>query len=393
MSRLACVWMPHLIAQLEQCRLSSLRQPLIVREGDLVLDVSAQAAQCGVLVGDSLVQALARAPEALLVEADLPRYCQAWEEVVDIVSRYSPSMEEERWGIAYLEAEGMGALYNGEEAWIQVLRHSLHEYLGVQALVGVAGNKFTSRVAAQSSPDWRGYTLVQGADAAFLAPLSIEWLPLSGEVQRRLRLLGITTLGGLARLPASAVAEQFGPECLEAHRWAMGHDNRPLLGRRRQVLVSTHAFELPEVRREALLYLLDRLLKRLLAELSAEHLSARCLQARFELAGGQIWSKSTWANEGLGPQLLPGLLDAMLRELEHAPVKSEGVMAIELQLTALESAGGRQLQLFTQLEDRYRLRETLDKLAKKHVGDTIWQVQPALLDDEVAAAHYQLRAL
>ena len=76
--------------------------------------------------------------------------------------------------------------------------------------------------------------------------------------------------------------------------------------------------------------------------------------------------------------------------LVHAS-DDEGVLAIELQLTALEATDGRQLQLFAQMEDRYRLAEALDRLAHKHPGDSVLQAQPHLPDDELVAERYRLR--
>ena len=68
-----------------------------------------------------------------------------------------------------------------------------------------------------------------GASAAFLAELSVDDLPVSTEMRRRLRLLGLRTLGDLARLPQGPVAAQFGPE--GAHTWELAHgiDRSPLV--------------------------------------------------------------------------------------------------------------------------------------------------------------------
>jgi hypothetical protein len=91
--------------------------------------------------------------------------------------------------------------------------------------------------------------------------------------------------------------------------------------------------------------------------------------------------------------MLRGLLEAALRELQHDGLEAEGVAAIELQVTGIEPPGGRQLQLFTQMEDRYHLAETLDKLAKRHAADSVVQAQAHLTADDIIAARYRLRQL
>src|SRR5437763_14955704 len=73
------------------------------------------------------------------------------------------------------------------------------------------------------------YIVPVGEGAAFLAWLSIEDLPVSVEMRRRLRLFGLRTLGELARLPQSAVAAQFGAEGTRAWELAHGVDRTPIV--------------------------------------------------------------------------------------------------------------------------------------------------------------------
>src|SRR4051794_29375610 len=68
-----------------------------------------------------------------------------------------------------------------------------------------------------------------GQGGLFLARLSIEDLPVSVEMRRRLRLFGLRTLGELTRLPQSAVAAQFGTEGTRAWELAHGVDHTPIV--------------------------------------------------------------------------------------------------------------------------------------------------------------------
>src|SRR3989442_1531376 len=62
----------------------------------------------------------------------------------------------------------------------------------------------------------------------FLAAQPVGMLPVSEEMRRRLRLLGIETLGALAALPRSALAAQFGPQGALAWELARGEDDSPV---------------------------------------------------------------------------------------------------------------------------------------------------------------------
>ena len=72
--------------------------------------------------------------------------------------------------------------------------------------------------AARRAPAGGFLDVVEGRIEAFLAAQPVDVLPVPEEMLRRLRLLGIETLGGLAALPRSALAAQFGP--LGSLAWA-----------------------------------------------------------------------------------------------------------------------------------------------------------------------------
>ncbi len=75
---------------------------------------------------------------------------------------------------------------------------------GYVARVGIAGDRFTARAAARFGEG--AATIVRrGQSAAFLAPLSIELLPLQPEVKGMLRSAGVRTLGEFAALPPPSV--------------------------------------------------------------------------------------------------------------------------------------------------------------------------------------------
>src|SRR5438105_13383449 len=98
-----------------------------------------------------------------------------------------------------------------------------------------------------------GAIVPAGAGAAFLANLSIEDLPVSVEMRRRLRLFGLRTLGELARLPQGAVAAQFGAEGTRAWELAHGVDHTPIVSYRPPRMVAERlAFPAPVDTEDAL---------------------------------------------------------------------------------------------------------------------------------------------
>ena len=135
-ARIACVWVPHLPAQIERRRVEEER-PLLVVEAGRVLDACPQASARG--VRPRVARALARCPGARVVEAAPDRYRAAWEMALSRLAAHSPTVEDARKGVAYLEARGMGALYGDERAWCQTLREALAQ-TDLDARLGVAGD-------------------------------------------------------------------------------------------------------------------------------------------------------------------------------------------------------------------------------------------------------------
>lgn len=361
MSRIACFWIPHFIA--EVARESGEPGLLLVTEGKRVMDASAETAAPGVRVGELASRALARCPDARAIPVDRVRCLEMWEQILDALALHSPVVEDARWGTAYLDAGGMAGLYGSETAWCGAVREEVGLVVQVKAQVGVAGSRFAAWVAAKSCEPETGHQEVEQPDRAFLAPCPVGELPLSEEALRRLSLLGIRTIGGFARLPATSVAEQFGPDALDAHRWARGADNRPLSGQRREALEVQLDFEVPEIAREPLLEAMLAASQGTLGRLDKGGLAVRRIALEARLAGGERWERAAWVGGALGKAKLHAVLEGLLAGLggdEH------GVASVCLKFAGLESRTGKQLNLFAHAEGRTRLQETLRRLVQKH---------------------------
>lgn len=387
MIRIACFWVPHLMAQVERQRLGESARPLLVCQGEIILDACARAAAQGVQVKDSLQQALTRCPQACVVEAERTRYQLVWQETLDQLARHSPVVEDARQGVAYLDAWGMGSLYGDEASWCQAVAQEVRDASALETRLGVAGSRFATWVAARSSQVPPAHQLVQGSNRGYLAPLSIRWLPLSKKVRHRLSILGLPTLGQFAALSATAVCEQFGSENLRFHRWARGEDDGPLQGRRRRVLEASLDFEVPENRRNPLLVAMEQAVREALDEASAQPLTVQRLTLRARLFAGDLWENAVWVGQALGPQ---ALRESLERLIEGLGGEGLGVAQIHLKMIGLEPTVGRQLDLFAHTEERLRLEKTFSQLSRKHPPGCVTQVRVANPAASLVADQYTL---
>ena len=376
MKRVACVYIPHFVAEVERQRHETEMRPLLIAEGERVLGACARAAGMGVVEGEAVSEAVAHCPDACVVPADPPRYAAAWDALVEMLGRHSPGVEPERWGLAYLDATGLGRLYGDEETWCALVRQQAWGEVRVKVQVGIAESKFTAWVAARSSQFGPGYRIVPpGGDRAYLASFPVDWLPLEREPLRRLGLLGIHTIGQFAALSTAAVAEQLGGECLPAHRLARGRDERPIHAQPQQMLEAYVEFAVPEARLEPLAAALAAASGRLLRDLKRGNLAVRRVELEARFADGEAAVESAWVGDLLAPHRLDVVLHEILGRLKG---DGQGVMEAWLRLVGLEPWVGRQMDLFAHAAGRQRMEGALRALARKHSAACV--VRACLVD-------------
>ena len=373
MNRIACVWVPHFMAEIEVQRrteadASISARPLIVCDDRRVLDACSQAFADGVRPGDSLSQALGRCPRAHVVEPDRTHYARVWEGILETLALHTPSVEEEAMGVAYLEARGMGNLYGDEDRWCQAMREAIWDGTHLPAQIGVARAKFAAWMAARTcSPD-QSYHAVSGRDRAYLGPLPLDELPLSNEARRRLGLLGIRTMGQLARLPTASAAEQLGPENLQAHRWARGDDDRSLSPRRRQTMEVCCDYEVAETRLGPLVEAMLIKSEGAVAKIHRECLTIQRLTMDVGFDNGAEETRTAWVGGPLDQETLRTTLENLLAKLDDV---ASGVLEMRLEMIGLAPGRGRQLDLFAHAEAQIRMEESLKRLAKRYAPGAV----------------------
>src|SRR5258706_15152179 len=133
-----------------------------------------------------------------------------------------------------------------------------------------------------------------GTEKAFLASQPISVLPLDSDAHRRLRLLGLRTLGARAALPEAAVTAQFGALGRRLWRLAAGRIAEPVEGRNApEPIVAALTFFTPIGERELLVHSLDQLIARALNHPRRIGWRVHAVRLRADLESGQMDSAPT----------------------------------------------------------------------------------------------------
>lgn len=204
--------------------------------------------------------------------------------LLECAAAFSPVVERTAPETVTLALEGLGKLFGSPEAMARRLARRAAT-AGLDARVAVAANPDAALLAARG---YRGVTVIPaGRQAEILAPLSVDVLGLSPEMAATLERWGIPTLGELAKLPESGLAERLGIEGVRLHKLARGAWWRCLVPVTPPAgFQETIELEHPVASLEALQFLLGRLLGELCRRLQAHALAAIELRLRLELEEG-----------------------------------------------------------------------------------------------------------
>ncbi len=213
---------------------------------------------------------------------------------------------------------------------------------------------------------------------SFLRDRPIGLLPLEPEALRRLRLLGIRTMGGLAALPRHAVQAQFGTAGVFAWELANGHDDRPVMPAPYiERVAEVMDFGTPLVSREAILAALEPMLASALRQPLRGQRFVRAIEVTLTTERGQRWRRKQLLKE---PSSDRDRLWRVLRTLVEYAGMPGAAAQLRLELAGLTHESGRQPSLFREAaRRREELEETLRQLKARYghcpVGHVV-EVEP-----------------
>lgn len=326
--RAVCLWIPLFPLRCEEQRRPELhgRPVVILSPGDArrVWQVSSQARRMGVRPGLTVSQAIGLCPALAVIEPDPVLYDEAFTRLLLALEEVSPVVEPAELGRAYVGVDGLERLYGRPERvgaeMVRALEAGTRNAERGTALVrlGWARGKFTSWVAATRAAAG-GFCIVSDSGRrTFLAQQPVAVLPINPDTHRRLRQLGIKTLGELARLPETALVSQFGREGRTAWRLAKGLDDQPVQGRERpEPIVAALDFAAPVSDRRMLAHTIDKLVERALKHPQRTGWRVHGVRGRAALEQGASWLAESVLKE---PTAQAARIAAPLKtRLEQAP--------------------------------------------------------------------------
>ena len=327
-----CVWIPLFALRAEETRqpelLSKPSAILSPQDTKRIWQVSSIARRHGVKLGMTVSQAIGLCPMLTLCEPDPVYYDERFACLLLALSQVSPVIEPAELGRAFVGVDGLGGLYGGPAGQIDIIAQAVERHSGTAAAAapaagggggrggcrrGVEGSgvtaaegwgggwaaavrlgwgrgKFVSWVAATRAEPGSAVIVTDAERMEFLAGQPIAVLPLDPDTHRRLRQLGLKTLGDLAALPEAAVISQFGRPGRTLWRLAAGASSEPVVGRETpEPIVVEVDFPTPVADRTMLTHALERLIERALKHPRRAGFRVHVARARAALEQGASW--------------------------------------------------------------------------------------------------------
>jgi len=341
-------------------------KPLIVGghpQRGVVLAASYEVRPSGVRSAMSMVEALRRAPDALVVPPRPEAYAAASEEVFAILESVTPLVEPLSLDEAFLDVTASQSLFGPPGRIATHLRERISAELHLPASAGIAAVKFVAKVASDLAKP-NGQREVPAADTErFLAPLPVGRLwGVGARTEEALRSLGIRTIGDLgARDPGWLEDRVSGGRGL----WELsqGIDPRPVVpDRGAKSIGSEDTFDEDLAGKEPLRPLIHAQALRVGRRLRRAGVRARVVQLKIKLADFTLVTRRTTLLEATddGQTLYRVASELLSRYDLRQRVRLTGVSAQELTEPAA------QLPLIAEPPTRtQRLNEALDRITDK----------------------------
>jgi DNA polymerase-4 len=358
--KVLCLLLPHFYFRCE-----SLRDPAVgkcpaivtVASGSqrLVLDHSPGLE--GLRRDMPLQVALARHGRAAIVHADVARCRAVFNGLLDRLETVSPVVEGTEPGTAYIGLDGLHLLYPTDDALAEAVRGVIPSHF--EPLLGIAGNKFLSCLAARRCPPG-GREVLSGDPSDFLRDLPCDVLPVSAASRHKLRQFGLETLGRVAALPPGPVLSQFGAEGKRLWELARGIDDTPLYPRwMEEAIEESAALSSVTVSLEAILAAMDAMLGRVFRKLVPAGLGIRDLTLRTKSWNAELWERRIRFKDPVMD--LPAAMRRVRRALEDYPQPGP-TEQVGIKVDRLGCPRGRQNSLFPDLRARDHLVNDIKQL-------------------------------
>jgi DNA polymerase-4 len=325
----------------------------------VVSTASYEARKFGVHSAMPIAQAVKLCPQGIYLRGNMGHYREVSEKIMALFGDFSPEVQQLSIDEAFLDIAGTEGLFGPPEALAQKLKVRVRKETGLTVSVGIAGNKYTAKIASgMSKPDGL-YRIAPGGEEAFMRSLPVANIWGAGEKTREIfRTYGLKTCDDIYRLSLETLSSIFGDASgVFLYRAVRGEAAAAFDGERGSHSMSaerTFAYDLYDsfTMESVLLNLCEGLMWRLLEE------KWRSRTVSLKIRYKDFTTESAQETFGNPVTTLNGLYDRLVALFRKKYRAGKGVRLLGAGLMNLECAGlPQQAELFDREDEKERLLE------------------------------------
>lgn len=355
------------------------RQIIVGHPGprSVVLSASYECRRFGVRSAMPMTAAMRLSPSAIVVEPSMESYRHFSARIMAIFREITPLVEQVSVDEAFLDVTGSLRRLGKPLEIGRLIRRRIHEELGLPASVGIARNKYVSKVAStRAKPD--GLLRIAPEDTvAYLHTLPVGALwGVGAKTTEVLARAGITLVSELAQTPVATLERLLGSNGRQLYELAWGRDQRPVEPVREEKSIGaeeTFAEDVQEgaILRRELLRLAHRVAQRLReADRQGHSLALKLRYADFTT----VTRSRRLAQPTNSAHLILAAAEALLAGLGP---RAQAVRLIGIRVEQLSAAGGGFQMSFERSDGNWRqAEETMDLIRQRFPAGTL---RPATL--------------
>ena len=218
----------------------------------------------------------------VFVQPRITRYREVSSEIFSLFRQFTPMVEGLSLDEAFLDVSGgLKAMGTIEDIGHKV-QDAILENTGLQASIGMAGNKYLAKLASDIKKPAGFYHVDPERVQAFLDPLSIQRLwGIGKKTEPRLRALGIITIGQLRKCNDEMLRTVLGNRTGHFQKLASGVDDREVeRGSEDRSISHEITFDIDVLETRELLAELQREVEDVMRRLRRQHLVAKTIHVK-----------------------------------------------------------------------------------------------------------------
>ena len=302
-------------------------------------------------------------PEATIIRGDSSIYSKYSHLVTDIVKEDSPIYEKSSIDEFYIDASGMDKFYSCYK-WATELRQRITRETGLPISFGMSTNKTVSKVGTgQAKPD--GQIIIKsGLEKPFLAPLSIQKIPMVGEKTfMLLRNMGVEYIHTMQKMPIEVIQRVLGANGTTIWKKCNGIDNSPIVPyQERKSISSEITFEKDSTDINKLLSIIIAMTENLAFQLRNGNKLTACLAVKVRYSDMQTYSKQRRIPYTSSDNVLIDTAKELFNEVYNRRVR---VRLVGVRFSHFVE-GGQQINLFEDTEELISLYQAMDVIRNRY---------------------------